>query len=328
MKHLSGRDAPLFACAPWATPAALALALAIALACAGCGKTDAAHAAPHARTAPKAVATAAADKPADGLPAPHCPVTPDAALPGPDVVGLKLGMRAQDALNFVRCRNPDVFVSFEDRWMQNLNSYGIKLGHQMFEARAGDTSACSYRSMSEREKCGVGNRVWTHLAESITVATPGVPGQERVLGIWRTQHFKPAAMPPVETLMQALVAKYGAAQTTIKSGDGWTRMAWVADAQGTALQPHTQMFSQCSRINARANEAQSWSEGCGLAITALIGSPRDNSLLASEMSVGMVHQQKLYEFGRTLQADLLALDQMRKHKELERAQASGADVKL
>jgi hypothetical protein len=308
------------------THACIAAALAALAVLAGCGKS----AEPDRKAAATPVAAKKVDpaKPTDGSPPPRCPVKVEAALTGPDVVGLKLGMLAEDALNFIRCQNKDVVVTYEDRWIQNLQSYGLKLGHQMFVTRAGDTAPCSFKNYSDMQKCGPGNVVWNHLAESVTVATPGIPGQEKVFGVWRTQRFKPAEMPPVASIVAALIAKYGQPQRTLRSGDGTVLLNWVADAKGTALAPPGREFFECARVQARAEDPQQWTDGCGMTVSAQVNVARDNVELAREVHVGMLHQQSLYRFGRELQSELAALDGMRRAREVEKAKGATASVKL
>lgn len=306
--------------------ACIAAALAALGLLAGCGKGSEPEKKPVAT--PVAAQKSDPAKPSDGLPTPRCPVKVEAGLTGPDVVGLKLGMLAEDALNFVRCQNKEVVVTYEDRWIQNLQSYGLKLGHQMFVTRHGDSAPCSFKNYSEMQKCGPGNVVWNHLAESITVATPGIPGQEKVFGVWRTQRFKPTEMPPAGSIVQALVAKYGEPQQTQRTGDGTVLLRWVADAKGTPLLPPDREFFTCARVQARAEDPQQWTDGCGMTVSAQVNVARDNVELAREVHVGMLHQQALYRFGRELQSELAALDGMRRAREVEKAKGATASVKL
>ncbi len=293
-----------------------------------CGDRSGSRPAPSAAPPQPAVAQKSTVAPGDGLPPAQCPAKADAALTGPDIVGLKLGMRAADALDFVRCRDKQAVLRFERRWIQDLQSFGIPLGEQMFEARSGDSSPCDFRDFGSSRECGPGNRVWKHVAESITVATPGAPGKERVMGVWRTQRFKSGAMPPADSLREALIAKYGPPQQQITTDPGRLQLTWLADAAGKPLHPADPRFGECARISGRSEDPQSWSEGCGMTIAASIGLVRDNPSLASEVAVGLLHQQELFSFGHTLQNELAALDQVRRQKELDSAKAKGGDVKL
>jgi len=209
------------------------------------------------------IANKAPDKPSDGLPAPNCSAKVDAALPGPDIVGLKLGMPREDALNFARCLNKESFVAFEGAWIQGLRSYGIKLAPQAFSTYVGESKPCKYNSMDEMQKCGAGNRAWPHVAEKITVVSPGIPGREKVMAIWREQHFKAGEMPAAEALLPALVQKYGPPQITQQQPNQWMRLDWLQDASGTPIQQGSRSHGNCRSIGARAQDSHSWSEACG-----------------------------------------------------------------
>lgn len=305
---------------------ARSFAVAAAVAVAGCGNSDPPKPAPRAKVAG---AKKVPDKPSDGLPEPKCPVKVDAALSGPDIIGMKLGMAREDALNFARCQDREnTFVSFEGTWIRGLRNYGIKLAPQVFVAQVGESRPCKYNSMDEMQRCGAGNRVWTHVAEKITVVSPGVPGGEKVLGIWREQHFKPGEMPAADTLLPALVQKYGPPQVTQQHPNNWMRMDWLHDASGTPI-AQVQRGPHCRTISPRGHESHSWSDACGLTITALVVLSPENPLLAKELNVGMLHQQQLYRTGQSLQAQLEAMEQQRRQQEAA-AQGKGAaaNVKL
>lgn len=305
---------------PFAPTTLLAAAALVA-----CGNAEPPKPAPPARTT---TAAKAPDKPSDGLPPPDCSVKVDAKLPGPDVVGLKLGMPRADALHVARCLNKEAFVSFDGTWIQGLRTYGIKLAPQVFSTHVGETRPCKYSSMDEMNKCGVGNRAWTFVAEKITVVSPGVPGREKVMGIWREQRFKPGEMPTADTLLPALVQKYGPPQITQQQPNQWMRLDWLRDASGTPLGEGTRGHGSCRTIGARANDSHSWSEACGLTITAMIMLSPENPLLARELNIGLLDQATLYRTGRSLQADLQAMEQQRRQQEAEQGKGAAANVKL
>jgi hypothetical protein len=270
----------------------------------------------------------APDKPSDGLPEPKCPGKVDAALAGPDVVGLKLGMSRADALNFARCLNKEAFVAFEGAWIQGLRTFGIKLAPQAFSTYVGDSRPCKYNSMDEMQKCGAGNRAWPHVAEKITVVSPGVPGREKVMAIWREQHFKTGEMPTAEALLPALVQKYGPPQITQQQPNQWLRLDWLQDASGTPIQQGSRSHGNCRSIGARAQDSHSWSDGCGMTITAMVMLSRENPLLAKELNIGLMHQQALFTLGRSLQTELQAMEQQRRQQEAEQGKTASDNVKL
>lgn len=288
---------------------------------AACGKAP-----PPAPAAPAARATVAAATTPAGLAQARCPAKVDSALSGPDIVGLKIGMTAADALNAVRCRQPDAVLVFQDRWIQQLNSYGLRLGHQSLEARSGDHEACGVKSFSDGLRCGEGGRVWKFVGESVFVATPGVPGRETVQGIWRVQRFRDGELPPADAVLKALIDKYGAPQQQQRDAAGNAYLYWVRDPQGQPLAPAR--VAACAGVQARGDAAQRWSEGCGVTVAAQLQAPRDNPALAREVHVGLLNQQQLIDYGRRLQDELVALDKARRAQELDKAAQAAGGVKL
>lgn len=284
-------------------------------------------AAPAAPATPAAGETPVAES---NLPPLRCPArladTPD----GPDVIGLRLGMSHADALALVRCHTKDAgYTNFPTRWFDRLETYGLELGPQAISVMTGDTEDCSFRSFSDMQRCGPGNRVWLHTAEAITVATPGLPGRETVVGIWRTQHFREQEQPPVEALAAALAEKYGTPHARFPQSDRHDLHAWGWDAAGMTMTRQHPLYAQCvmSGANPRGTDGQSWGEGCGLSIKALLVRSRTNPDLAEEISVGMLHQQQLWDYQQGFEQGLRELDARRRRQELDRAK-DNANVQL
>lgn len=280
--------------------------------------------------------TAIASAKDDGMPPAKCPAKPNTTLTGPDVVGLKLGMSHAEALNLVRCHMPDAgHIESEGSWLRDLNSYQVKLGPQVFTVQAGDSKPCNYnfeRSISGRG-CGAGGLTWDHIKESITVAAPGIPGRETVVSVWRQQQFKTGEMPPVAAAVESLVKKYGAPQyqqdNNNRSGyeSGSVELRWASDMSGAPLTEPNPLYNQCLDGGTGAGGSSRWTEGCGLNVFARVSKSGENPDLAREIQVGLMHQDKLYQFGIALQGELDAMEAARRGKELEGAKQA-ADVKL
>lgn len=296
------------------------------LAVAACSRTE--PPAPAAPAPAVKVAAKPAPKAGDDQPAPRCPARVDPALAGPDIVGFKLGMTREAALNFARCHAPQAVLSYEGNWIQGLKSYGIKLAPQVFVARSGDSEPCKFTSYEQMQKCGPDRRVWTHEAEKITVVSPGVPGQERVMGVWREQQFRPGEMPAAEAVLAALTQKYGPPQATSGTPGQWARLDWLQDAAGATLEADRRGRPSCRSINARAQDHHSWSEACGLTVAAMVMLSRENPLLVKSLHIGMLHQRELFETGRRLQDELKAMEARRRQDEVEQSKSSGVKVKL
>lgn len=288
-----------------------------------------------ASTQPAGRAQAQADgKTADRKPSkPKCPARTNAALTGPDIAGLKLGMTRDEALAVVNCHAPDAHIQFDANWFdrRTLNTYQTTLEKQAFTAQSGETSECDYRTYDGMQRCGMGNRVWDHVSETIRAATPGLPGQEVVVGVWRTQNYKEGDMPAVDRVIAALTEKYGPFQTrtvTPVRNHQWSDqidLIWIRGVDdGVPLSEVNPAFSQCAHnVRARPGDGQSWRDGCGLSIRVMLLTPRTNPDVVREFHIGMMNQGDLYTYGEALQAELEAIEQKRRQDELDRAKSAG-----
>lgn len=305
-------------------PALLSIALTAALFAAGCGGSDAPPKIAAASPAPAAAGNKASTRPEDNLPDARCPSKAGAALPGPDIVGLKLGMSFDEALNHARCAMDDGVIGFTPRWFQQMRTGSTVLRNQGFTIQRGDTAECVFKSLGDAQKCGLGRRVWEHVDELISVAAPGIDGRQTVVGIWRTQNWKPGAMPSRASVLQALRDKYGREGELTEQPSG--TVSWRYDTAGEPLSKASPQFTQCYGISARHNGSQAWREGCGLSISADLIPPRDNPQLVQTLYVGMAHQQQLIDYGDAMQAELDRLDAARRQSEVDAA--SGSAPKL
>src|SRR3546814_15537010 len=98
-------------------------------------------------------------------------------------------MTHDEALAIVRCAlGEDAPVKTEVRWFDRLDTNGIELGPQAFTVQQGESKPCDYQR--NWQGCGFGSREWTHVDEVVTVATPGAPGPDTALGVWRSHNFR------------------------------------------------------------------------------------------------------------------------------------------
>lgn len=308
------RPRPARPCPPSLAGAALAAA---ALLLAGCGDKKAEPEPPKPAAAKPAPTRTAAARPEDSLPAPRCPPPASTAPAGPDVVGLRLGMGFDEALNHARCQMPGAVLAVSPRWLQQVRSGGITLEKQAFTIQRGEARDCDFRKLDELQRCGLGNRLWTHVAELIHVATPGAPGDQAVAGLWREQHWKPGEMPSRSAVIEALREKYGREGQLTRQPHG--TMSWRHDAAGQPLAASHPQFNACYGITARHAGHQSWREDCGLSISVDIVPPRDNPELVQSLFVAIVHQRGLLEIGDAMQARLDRMDAARRASEVQKA---------
>lgn len=263
----------------------------------------------------------------------RCPAKVRADLTGPDIIGIRLGMTVDEALATTRCAlGADAEVKAGERWLDRLETHGVELGTQTFTVRKGEHRPCDFRR--EWQQCE-GSLKWEHVDETVTVATPGAPGRETALAVWRTQTFRDGAMPPVQALLDALIAKYGQPQSVENSdaarghAAGYRDMEWVYDRAGDPLVQANPMFSQCRGAVSAYKDSTSarWRDGCGLNIRARVLLSGKNPGLAMEMSSAMLHQGDLFAHVEAMQGELQQLGQARRDTELRQA-GEAADVRL
>ncbi|MBY9067219.1 hypothetical protein K1X12_09935 [Hyphomonas sp. WL0036] len=262
-----------------------------------------------------------------------CPAKINKTLTGPDIAGFKLGMTLAEAENALACQMPDGLVTYENEFFntRNLNTGTLRLERQRVISQAGDNTECSYGSYDAMQKCGAGNRQWDFISEKITLATPGVPGKQTVQGVWRTQNWKEGEMPAKAAVLAALTEKYGPHQSYEGRDANYygyvNEYHWVTDSEGNVLSEAHPMLHQCGNgVSGRGDESQSWTNGCGVSITAMVRTFRSNPDVVEELSIGMMDQTGLFEYGEAFQNDLLEIENKRRADELEKAQ--GAQVEL
>ena len=316
----------------------IAAVIAAALLTSACGGSDAAGE-PLAGTPEKSAGQKTASGPGagaeDGLGKVKCPAKAGAARTGPDIIGLKLGMTRDEALHIVRCHAKDAYIDFEDRWFEpsSFNMHQTKLEKQAFLALTGENSDCTYSSYEGMQRCGAGGRQWDHVSEKIKVATPGVPGGETVVGVWRTQTFKEGETPAVDSVIAALTDKYGPYQRrTVDhvNNNIWSdriELVWIRDADGVPLAEADPALGQCGgNVRARVDDGQVWRDGCGMSIAATLLAPRTNPAVVGEFSVGMMNQGDLFAYQEALQLQLDDIEAKRRAGELEKAKSSDVDL--
>ena len=162
---------------------------------------------------------------------------PDGA-PVDDVVGVRPGMSWNEAATFVLCDHPMMVVAENTGRNYSINTYGMKL-RQGFDGTFAKpckvmTSRDYLREMSEEAVRRSGNAVEIPLAPGQSrfyVSTMGLPGQEQVISVAREEYYADAKQPTIESLTQALLAKYGPPSESSDGGSIVT-MWWEYDPSG------------------------------------------------------------------------------------------------
>jgi hypothetical protein len=267
-------------------------------------------------------------------PAPlRCPAKVRKELSGPDIIGLRLGMTLPEAMATTRCSlGEEAVVTEENRWLDRLDTNGVALGTQFFTVEKGSYRPCNFAS--EWQECR-GKFKWEHTDEIVRVATPGVPGKETAMVVWRTQKFRDGQMPSVDATLEALAAKYGPPQVRESSDSprgysaGTRDLQWVYDRSGNPLSEANPLFGRCRNgvYAGGENTGASWTDGCGLNISARVVLSGNNPGLVMELHTAMIQQSTTYAYIEGMQAELQRIGQARREAEVKEA-GDASDVRL
>ena len=306
------------------------------LALAGCGGSNESSdtpigAADASTPAPSGEATAeqVAKEMRGGVKCPARASTPrPEGAPVDDVVGVRPGMSWNEAATFVLCDHPMMVVAENTGRNYSINTYGVKL-RQGFDGtfatpRKVMTSRDYLREMSEQAVRRSGNAVEIPLSPGQSrfyVSTMGLPGQEQVISVAREEYYADGKQPTIESLTQALMAKYGPPSESSDNGSVVT-IWWEHDPSGSKMQQ-----PQC-RINVGPDAGTSLSTACGITVGAQIRASNTNHDLAHSLAVTSQNGAWGYELLQKTESTLKAADASKKAKEVEDAEKNASAPKL
>lgn len=228
----------------------------------------------------------------------------------------------------MRCHLPQAVFESDKSWFEGLRTHGVALGPQVWRAVSGRSEPCQLGARQATRRCGPGGRAWLHQDEYLQVATLGLPGQESVHGIWRSQQFEDGRMPAIQDMESALRQKYGE-PTLRRSSAGHLELAWLQTPDGKPMAKDSREAVQCRQgMNSYPGGRLSFSEDCGQTLVADVEGASSNPALAARVSVGLMHQRTTFALGERMQSELDRLDAQRRQGELDRAKAAAPAVKL
>lgn len=308
---------------------------------AACGSKEspvapAAKSAPAAKAAPAKLQDATAEEvAAEARGKLKCPVKTKLApraptAPADDVVGVRPGMTYDEAAGVVMCTHDLLVVTEDARGRFQIDTYGQKL-RQGFGARYAEprvhvqkTARDYARELQYRDH----NRATPPIPAGTArwyVGTMGIPGEERVVSISREEGYEEGRNPTIESVVGALVKKYGS--PTVRAGSasgGEQNLTWSNDARGRRITETSPLFRGC-RANAHPGAALSFSPDCGVVVAARILPARENPALASILQVLVVDQAGAYDAIQATEQWFAQQDAQRRAKEVDAAgQNAGA----
>ena len=250
-----------------------------------------------------------------------------AGAPVDDVVGVRPGMTWNEAATFVMCDNPMIVVTENTGRNYDIQTYGQKLRQgfdgRWAEARVVKSSRDYLREMSEAAARRSGNAAAEPLPggqSRFYVSTMGLPGEERVISVAREEAYADGKQPTIDSLTQALIAKYGQPSEANDAGRV-VQMWWEYDPSGKKIQ------GQC-KMSVSPDAGTSLSTECGITVGAQIQGSNTNQALARSLAVTSQSGAWGYVLLTKTEAALKAVDASKKAKEIEDASKNAAVPKL
>lgn len=244
--------------------------------------------------------------------------------PVDDVVGVRPGMGYDEAANVVMCSNPLLVVTAEGNRGFQLNTYGQKL-RQGFTARFAtprvQKTGRQIAQEMEQEAMDRGMNAVRHDMKpgqsKWFVGTMGMPGQEKVLSAAREEWFDDGHNPTVDSVAQALVAKYGT-PTQRQDGSNYHQWQWAYDPRGRLITETSPLYGKCQGA-ADPDSGVNLSPDCGIAVAAMVQSLAGNPALAQYLQVGVVDQAGGYQLLSNTEQGLQAMDAAHRAKQVQEA---------
>lgn len=324
---------------PLASAAAIALAAVLA---AGCGRSGgsgspAVNSPASASRAPEAEATAeqVAREARRGIGCPARVSTPSrpAQAPVDDVLGVRPGMTYEEAANVVLCTHERLVLVEEAGRGFQMETHGQKLRQgfaaRFARARVQKSSKQIMLEMQDEAMGRGGNRVMRDLDPGEAkwfVTTMGLPGEERVIAAAREEWFPEEASPTMQSVEQALVAKYGRPSVNHDTGSQ-LMLRWIFDPRGVPAPEGSQLASSCTGAT-DPDGGVSLQPDCGLVVAANVVSRDDNRAIARFMQVGVTDQARGYAAVTATEQALQRQEEARRATQVQDATRNAAAPRL
>lgn len=253
-----------------------------------------------------------------------------AGAPAIDVVGVVPGMTYDEAANVVMCTHDLLVVTENKSRGFQMQTYGAQI-RKGFNAtfareRVEKTSQQILREMQDHAMARSSNRVVRDVLPGEAkwyVGTVGLPGEERVVHAAREEWFEEGGYPPVASVEQALIQKYGAPteQRSNRNQKGRIEMRWAYDPRGRAITETSPLYRQCYGA-ADPDSGAGASPDCGIVVAAVVQPLGGNLELTQFMQVGVVDQAGAYELVTATEQALQHAEMQRRAAEVEAARKS------
>jgi len=253
-----------------------------------------------------------------------------AGAPVDDVLGVRPGLGFEEAMNAVLCSHALLVAAPQAGRGFNLKAPEARSVRQGFSAtfaepRVVKTSKQIMQEMQADAMARGGNAVREDLKPGQAkwfVSTMGLPGQERVLSVAREERFAADQSPTIETVVEALVKKYGTPSRAQQAASGqMPLLRWAYDPTGRLVTDGSPLLHKCNGTS-DPNGSVTLTPDCGIVVQALLVPQRTNPGLVDRMQVGVVDQDGGYRMIAATEQALAQSDRDRRSQELEKAAKS------
>lgn len=237
---------------------------------------------------------------------PRCATSParDTGV-DPGFPDLELGMRRNDALRELACERGAYEINTFDGFF-DFETYDTQLGPQYIELTMNHGDICRKSAVARDEKCssspvGHGDHSAIYIyGETMELWTPGLPGEETLLGIWREHSYREAG-PSAQTIVEHLTAQFGApGHEEIKPGMS-LRLGWGKDNQERPISAQSPLSHCVMNLDPGSSHNSHWREPCGWTAGAIILLSDDNRTV-ERYWVAMIDQHALIESGKSMRS--------------------------
>lgn len=151
------------------------------------------------------------------------------------------------------------------------------------------------------------------------VGSMGLPGQERVLSVAREECFAADQSPTIDSVIAALLKKYGTATRTQRGASGYLPLVrWAYDPLGRRVDDASPLYNKCGGAS-DPNGGVHLSPDCGVVVQATLFPHKSNPELVERMHVGVVNQLGGYQAITATEQALGQRDQQRRTNEVAKA---------
>lgn len=246
--------------------------------------------------------------------------------PVDDVLGVRPGLAYDEAMAAVLCTHALLVAAPQTGRGFNLKAPDARSVRQGFSAtfaepRVVKTSKQIMQEMQADAIARSGNAVREDLKPGQAkwfVSTMGLPGQERVLSVAREERFAADQNPTVETVVEALVKKYGTPSRAQGARGQQPVLRWAYDPTGRLAPEGSALFHKCHGTS-DPNGSVSLAPDCGIVVQALLVPQRSNPDLVDRIQVGVVDQGGGYRMIVATEQGLAESDRDRRAKEVDKA---------